>query len=355
MSGFVILQVLVIAGASYLNTFFPAVSTQIFTVLLLLITVGVVWFGIQAVGRLEIVLSAFLLIAIGTILALGVLNIDPNQLTPVFPSGPVPTLSVMGVMLTTFISGLYIIDFGGDIEDPGKAFGKILFLNTGAVALIGIGVILVSVGIVPSDQLANRTLRVVTSEYLSPELIVVSAVAAMVAGVTSNIAILSMVTRYMKATANDGILPKWLGEENKHGEPKYVLLIVGAASIVGVFLNIPLNDMIQGSAMGNLTLVTVTCVTASRLPSTRPEVFETGPLSESKYLSRTTVRWFSRIAAVVLGSLVVSIAIESPTGLQWYLLFVSSGVVIYAVQKLRGSVDVDAESVGEAGSVSGSD
>lgn len=347
MSGFVILQILVIAGASYLHAFFPAVSTQIFTVLLLLLTVCTVWFGIQAVGKLEIVLSAFLIVSIGIILSLGILNIDPNKLTPVFPSGIIPTLSTMGIMLTTFITGLYVIDFGDDIENPEKAFGRILFINTGAVALIGTGVILVSVGMVPYDQLANQTLRVVTSDYLSPGLLVVSTVAAMIAGVTSNIAILSMVTRYVKATANDGILPKWLGKENKHGEPKYVLVILGAASIVGVFLNIPLNDMIQGSAIGNLTLLTITSLTASRLPTTHPNIFEKGPLAQSRYLTPRTVRWIPRAAMAVLGTLVVSMAMESPTGVRWYLLFVFSGVILYSIQKLRGTISVDTDDVGE--------
>ncbi|MFK5603953.1 APC family permease [Haloferax volcanii] len=341
MSGFVILQVLVIAGASYLHAFFPSVSTQLFTMLLLVLTVCIVWFGIEAVGRIEIVLSAFLLVSIGLILSLGFMNIDPSRLTPVFPASLTSTLSTMGVMLTTFITGLYIIDFGDDIENPEKAFGRILFINTGAVALIGTGVILVSVGMVPYQELANQTLRVVTSQYLSPELLLVSTVAAMVAGVTSNIAILSMVTRYVKAVANDGILPTWLSAENKHGEPKYVLAILGGASVVGVLLNIPLNDMIQASAIGNLSLLAVTSLTASRLPSTRPELFETGPMADSRYLTPRNIRWLSRSAAVVLGTLVVSMATESPTGVRWYLTFLVIGVVIYAVQKLRGTINIE--------------
>ncbi|WP_082256395.1 APC family permease [Haloferax sp. ATB1] len=357
MSGFVILQILVIAGASYLNAFFPSVSTQIFTILLLVSTVCIVWFGIQAVGRIEIVLSAFLLVSIGVILSLGFVNIDPSRLTPVFPASLTSTLSTMGVMLTTFITGLYIIDFGDDIENPEKAFGRILFINTGAVALIGTGVILVSVGMVPYQELANQTLRVVTSQYLTPELLVVSTIAAMVAGVTSNIAILSMVTRYVKAVANDGILPTWLAAENKHGEPKYVLVILGAASVVGVLVNIPLNDMIQASAIGNLSLLTITCLTASRLPSTRPELFETGPMANSQYLTPRSVRWFSRAAAVVLGTLVMSMASESPTGVQWYLTFLVIGVGIYGIQTLRGtiSIETDSEELGSPASVASDD
>ncbi|RDZ35241.1 MULTISPECIES: APC family permease [unclassified Haloferax] len=341
IAGFVLVQVLVIAGASYLNQLIPAVPVSVFTISLLLGTVTVVWFGLRAVGRIEVLMAAILLVSMGIILLSGIPHMDVDNYTPFIPTGASPILSSFGLMFGTVLGSISLIDLSGEIKNPEKTFGQLLISSTGVTAVISALIVFVSIGIVPYSDLQNRTLRFVTSQYLPPEVLILSTIGAALAGVTSVIGIVAITNRHVSAASNDGILPKIISKNNAHGEPAYVLIFIAITSIAGSLLNIPIYDMVSGGTLAILGPPILVCLTGFRLPSTYPEIFERKEFKNKAYLHPAIVRWSSLAAALCLIAMYVNVAVQNSTGAMWYGLFLSTGIVIFALRVLYQRTQTD--------------
>ncbi|RJT07916.1 APC family permease [Halococcus sp. IIIV-5B] len=338
-ASFVLLPVLMYAGASYLHALMPAVSSSTFSVLLIICTISVVWFGLRAVGIIEIVFAAALVVIVGIILSGGVINIRPENLSPIMPNSLVSTLSTVGILFTTIFSGLSLVDLSGDIENPEKVFGRLLVLSTGATAAISGLVALVGVGVVPYSELQGQTLRYVTSQFLPSSLLVLSTIGSLIAGITSGIAILTIIGRFVRATAEDNLLPGFMGEENRFGEPKYLLVLIGITSITTVVLDVPITLIVTGGSLASVGRIAIMCITGARLPSSRPDFFEKESVQNTSYLTPTIVRWTATGAAICLIAMWISLALQDFIGLLSYVIFAVIGISIYGYRWLQDKRD----------------
>lgn len=333
MGGFAILRTVLAAGASYLHAFFPAVSTQLFTLLLLAITFAVAWYGLEAVGDAEIVMAGLLVISLVVVLGVGLMNVDVSNLTPVAPNGTVAALSTYALVFSTIVGGLSIIDVGGEIDNPERTIGHVILFSTGATLVVCAAIVLVSVGVLPHSDLQNATLQYVTAQYLPDYLVVLSSIGALLAGLSTAIGLVPALGRWVMATAEDGILPKIATEQNRHGEPKYVIYFLVVLSTASVVLDVPLSQVVSAAALTGLGQVIPVCATGILLPSRHPELFEREGIRQSRYLSPRTVRWSAVGAVTLLTIMLVTRGMNSPQGVLWYGVFLASGVLIYFVSK----------------------
>ncbi|WP_273737078.1 hypothetical protein [Natrinema soli] len=120
------------------------------------------------------------------------------------------------------------------------------------------------------------------------------------AGITTVIGCLAVYIRLLKAATTDGILPRWVGRENRNGEPIYVLLVLYAASVATVFLNIPLQVLASGVTLAVVTMFILVTMVGIRLPSQFSEVFERDAVRVNRYLSPRIVRNASAVALAII-------------------------------------------------------
>lgn len=339
MGGFAILRVVLAAGAAYLHALFPTLPTQQFTLLLLGITFAVGWFGIEFVGKAEIIMSTLLVISLAVILGGGILNIDFSNFTPVAPNGKIATLSTYALIFSTVVGGFSIIEYGEEIKGAERTIGRIILASTGITLTISSAIIIVSVGIVPYTDLQNKTLQYVTSQYLPESLMIFVSIGALIAGLSTAIGLVPGVTRWMMAAAEDGLMPKSVLATNKHGESKYVIYFLIALSMTSVILNIPISAVVSAAALTGLGQILPVCLIGVVLPSTYPELLEHESIQECWYLSPRIVRWSSFGAVTLLVIMLVSRGMSSPRGVLWYLIFIVSGIVIYLIGKFYHDSD----------------
>ncbi|MFC7192871.1 APC family permease [Halocatena marina] len=332
ITGFFILPSSLAGGASFLHTVFPSVSSKTFTIGLLLFTFVVVWFGLRAVGWVEVVLAVLLLVAVGIIIAGGILHVQIDNLTPVIPKGVSSLLSTYAIVYTLGFGALLTIDIGGEIRDAHDSVDKAVLYGVSVdivtAALVGI----VVVGTTSYTQLEGQTLDLIAKEYLPPALVVVSGFGAVIAGLTTILAIITVVNRYIMAAADDGILPTWVGKQNKHGEPTIMLIVIYAGAIVASISDLPLSTIVSGYVFSQLLLVILVLFVGARLPNVYPEVFEHERVKESRLISPSVVRWSSICAILIMAVALTFLAISSQTAFGIFLLIAVIGVVIYVVR-----------------------
>lgn len=331
MGAFAILRTVLAAGASYLHAFFPMVSTDGFLLGLLAVTFAISWFGLEAVGRSEIIMSGILVISLGIILGGGLFNVDPSNLTPVTPEGIPATLSTYALLFSTVVGAFSIIEFGGEIDDPGETVGKVLLSSASVTLVVASLIVLVSTGTIPYPNLQNQTLQFVTAENLPGYLVTLSSIGAVIAGLSTAIGLVPGISRWVSAAAEDGLLPEIVTKENSHGEPKYVIYFIVALSVASVIVDMPISEVVSAAALTGLGQILPVCLTGFRLPTKHPELLEHESIQESSYLSPGLVRWSALGASILLVVMIVTRAMNSPQGVFWYLVFLSTGLLIYLV------------------------
>lgn len=329
------IQYQVAAGASFIHGIFPILPTNIITITLIIFAFGIVWFGLRIVGVTEIILGIILLSSLFIFLIVGFLHINVDNFSPIVPTGGENALTAFALLLPTVITVVLVVDISGEIEDPESASSKQFIIGATADLLIGLLAAIVVVGVVSYTTLQGKTLAYIAQQYNNPVVTNISAIGALIAGLTTTIPSIVLINRYISAAVGDGILPDWMGKTNKHDEPIFPILIFGAEAVLTTFLNIPLGDIINAASFAILTMIFLTVFVGFRLPIQFPELFERQSLRSSRFLRPTIVRWSSLLGLVMLFSLMVKLAIDNPKGLTWYIILLISGLIIYVVQQQR--------------------
>ena len=332
MGGFIYLRYMVLGGASFLNAVFPAVPTAVFTALLLTFSFGVVWFGIRVTGLIEILLDVVLLLAVGVIVFGGILNIDLSNLSPAMPNGLLGALPAYAILFTLGGGALDIINFGGEIDDAENSIGGIIATGVVVDILVAAAVILVAVGVVSSAQLSGQTLAFVVGQYMTGSLALLSGIGALVAGLTTNIASVALFDRFFLALIDDNVLPEWMGRENEHGEPVYLLLAMFVVAVGTAFVDVSLGALSASFAFFFVANILLLSLVGFRLPSTFPEIFDVESVANSRLLRPAVVRWTALVTVVIAVLMFLFLALTQPEAFLWYLAILVASVLVFGLR-----------------------
>jgi len=81
-----------------------------------------------------------------------------------------------------------------------------------------------------------------------------------------------------------------------------VHLVLYAASVATVFLNVPLQVLASGVTLAVVTMFILVIMVGVRLPSQLPEVFERDAVRVNRYLSPRIVRNALAVALAIIGT-----------------------------------------------------
>jgi APA family basic amino acid/polyamine antiporter len=344
IGGFTVTRYMTASGASFLNSLFPAFSTQIYTIILITISLAVLWFGIDIVGKTEVVLSTLLLISISVVVIYGLSQFETGNFTPVLPDGLSSTPAALAILFSLGAGPLLAIDISGEIEDPDTSVRNIILL--GGAANVGFGLLIgvVVFGILPSAQMEGLTLSTVSQQNFPNVISLISGIGALLAGVSTNIGYIFIINRYADAATDDGILPDWLGKENRFGEPMVFLSLIYLISIVAIIIDLPLSAIASGFSFVLLGQAIMVLAVGARLPSQHPEVFELSNVKKSRLLRPGIVRWSSMIGAIISSVVFVYLASTEQVTFVWYVAISIFGIAIYMITDWSTGVnDMDSQ------------
>jgi len=190
--------------------------------------------GARHAGRFQSVLVVGLLGVIAFYVFRGMPEIDVNRYVPFAPNGA-------GALFTT--AGLVFVSYGGltkaasvaeEVRNPSRNVPLGMFLSFGVVTLFYVLAVFTTVGVLDGDVLAGSTtpLSTAASMFMGTPGLVILAVAAILAFVTTGNAGILSASRTPMAMSKDGILPDFLGRVNKRcGTPHWAILVTGGFMI----------------------------------------------------------------------------------------------------------------------------
>lgn len=268
------LSMYALSFASYFVSLFGIGNEKIIALVLLTLFMVLNCLGIDKFAKVQNIIVACLIIALGLFAAVGVTKIAPGYFAPetFMTDGMLGLLQAGGLLSFATGGATCIIDLSAEAKNPTRDIPLVIITSTLAVAALYAVIGVVAGGVLPLQQVAGQNLSLVAKTILAKPLYVFFMVCgvgfALVSTLNSQMAWAPKPT--MQA-CDDGWLPAGLAKLNKHNSP---VIILGVLYVIAF---ICISTGLSVSVLGNMCLVAsnatilMICAFTWKLPKVCPE------------------------------------------------------------------------------------
>ena len=294
----------------YASTVFPAVETYGKWIAVAIITLFFIttFFGGKFMGKFNLILVAVLIISLLVYVVVGLPQVDFSTANP-FSDGYLKggaTGLIMAVAMMSFAcqGATMPIAMTADAKDPKRSLPKAILIASFVVMAVYCLIGIVSAGVLPIEQVADKSLGVVAKEIFPYGVFVIFIIGgACFAIATSLYGAIASVQYPLMATIEDGWLPAFLGIKNKKGYPWVMMLVLYIVAVVPVFVDIGLQDLISLMMIPVMVLNLINNVLMFKLVKKYPAAWKKGFFRMPKWAFIVTM------VLAILCDLLISVAL----------------------------------------------
>jgi APA family basic amino acid/polyamine antiporter len=258
----------------YLSPLFPALSVNGWGIVVISVLFVANLFGLRIASRVQVVLVLVLVSALAVYAGFAMPKIDATLLAPMFPGGLLGFASA--VFLLKFATGgaYLVVGLGGETRNPGRTIPLVIVTATLVVAVLYGFVALASVGVSPWQEMVDEPLTVAGEKFLPGWAMTYFLVGG--AGVaictTLNAQFIQLPRNFMVASW-DRLLPSWVGRQNRHGAPHWILSAMLAVGVVPLVAGLDISAIARAATISaSLPAIFVFWV-VTRLPAKFPDAY----------------------------------------------------------------------------------
>jgi len=232
--------------------------------------------GIRSSVRVQVVLVLILVSGLVLYTVEGASHVEAARFEELFPRGIGGLLAASGLLFTLSVSGILMVDLGGEVVNARQTIPRVLLLGILIAVAINLAILTVTAGAADTTALEGKTLVDVAANFMSAAQLGYFVVAgALLACATSINTVFTLVARFLLVIASEGLLPRFLSRVDiERGSPfggltlAYVLAALALLSqqsllFFGTLTNFPI--------IVAVTLVSVLVIT---LPSRFPVFYQ---------------------------------------------------------------------------------
>jgi basic amino acid/polyamine antiporter, APA family len=198
--------------------------------------------GTEAAAKFEVLLVVLLFLLLGGYFAMGAPNIHASHFQPFMAEGGSfrAILSTAGFVFVSFGGLLKTATIAEEVRNPRRNIPAGFIAATVAITLLYALLLVVTVGILPAEQLSNSFTPIADTARLLAGgwgfgAITLAAILAFIT--TANAGIMSA-SRYPLALGRDKLLPPFVARENKSGEPVIAIVLTSVVILSSLLLDI---------------------------------------------------------------------------------------------------------------------
>ena len=293
-------------------------------------------FGGKFMGRFNLVLVAVLIISLLVYVIVGMPQVDFSTANPFsegyFGGGAVGLVMAIAAMSFACQGATMPIAMTADAKDPKRNLPKAILLASLVVMVVYIFIGIVSVGILPVDQVADASLGDV-AEAIFPKAVFVVFIlgGACFAIATSLYGAIANVQHPLMATIKDGWLPAFLGKTNKKGYPWVMMLLLYIVAIVPVFVNIGIDELISLMMIPTMIINLINNVLMFKLVKKYPNAWKNGFFRMPKWA------FIATMVMAIICSLLISAALFTTleSGSQYFILILVAVLFAFSFYRLK--------------------
>ncbi len=236
----------------YAATVFPIEKEHHKWIALAIITIFFLttFLGGKFMAKFNLVMVGVLILSLIIYVIVGLPKVDFSTANPMsegyFADGPVGFIMAVACMAFACQGATMPIAMTKDAREPKKSLPKAIILASVVVAVVYSFIGIVSSGILPVSEVADKNLGVVAEQIFPRPIFIVFVIGgACFAIATSLYGAIASVEHPLMRTVEDGWLPSILGKKNKKGYPYVMMLILYAIATIPLFTDMGILEMIS--------------------------------------------------------------------------------------------------------------
>jgi len=273
----IIVPLIAFGFADYLQHFIPDVDVTITSVLITLIFIITNCFGMDFAAKVQSIMVVFFLVTLAIFGLGGVIQGDAALVEPFFPKGFSPVILAAITAYFSYAGVFVITEIAGEVKNPTKTIPRAIFISFAVILALYTLVPLALVMTLPWASYADTSMAVVSaSEVFLPSWMVdFMAISALFAAATSINGLLMALSRDWFKGAKVKVFPNYFAKlDDRRGVPVRAVVLVGALSMVGIFMGGTITDYAQAAVLGIMVMQILTGFAVLRLPKLLPELYE---------------------------------------------------------------------------------
>ncbi len=294
----------------YAATVFPIAQEHHKWIALAIITVFffTTFLGGKFMAKFNLVMVGVLILSLIIYIIVGLPKVDFSTANPMsegyFADGPVGFIMAVACMAFACQGATMPIAMTKDAREPKKSLPKAIIVASVVVAVVYSFIGIVSSGILPVEQVADKNLGVVAEQIFPRPIFIVFVIGgACFAIATSLYGAIASIEHPLMRTVEDGWLPKFLGIKNKKGYPYVMMIILYAIATIPLFTDMGILEMISLMMIPIMVLNIVNNVLMIPLVKKYPNAWKKSFFHMPKWT------FYITIALAVVADLLISVAL----------------------------------------------
>ncbi|MCI8711857.1 MAG: APC family permease [Ruminococcus sp.] len=237
------------------------------------------FFGDKFMGRFNLIMVVVLIFALLVYTFVGLGRVDWSTVNPAsenYFSGGVAGLFMAVATMSFACQGSTLpIDMAGQSRNPKRSLPIAIMLSSLIILVVYCLIGIVSAGILPIEDVAGKNLGVVAKAIFPYPVFVIFIIGGACFAIATSLYSTMAGVRYpILATVDDGWLPKFLGKRTEKGYPWVMMLLLYATSILSIFVDLGLQDLISVMMIPTMILNTINNILVVGLARKYPKAWE---------------------------------------------------------------------------------
>jgi amino acid transporter/mannitol/fructose-specific phosphotransferase system IIA component (Ntr-type) len=206
--------------------------------------------GIKEAGKTQVFLVILLLIILIGYVARGFLSFNPQNLSPFMPHGFLSVLSTAGLVFISFGGLTKIVSVAEEVKKPKVNIPFGMMLAYVSVVILYALVVYITIGVLDHEALSNTLTPISDGARVFWGLpgIIITAIAAVLAFISTANAGIMTASRYPLAMSRDHIMPVFLRKTSKKFKTPYVAIIITTLFMVLTILLLDLYILVEAAS-----------------------------------------------------------------------------------------------------------
>ncbi len=294
----------------YAATVFPSITPYGKWIAMAIITVFFLttFLGGKFMAKFNLVMVGVLILSLIIYIIVGLPKVDFSTANPMsegyFADGPVGFIMAIACMSFACQGATMPIAMTKDAKEPKKSLPKAIILASVVVAVVYSFIGIVSSGILPVSEVADKNLGVVAEQIFPRPIFIIFVIGgACFAIATSLYGAIASVEHPLMRTVEDGWLPSILGKKNKKGYPYIMMIVLYAIAIIPLFVGMGILEMISLMMIPIMVLNIVNNILMIPLVKKYPNAWKKSFFHMPKFA------FYITIALAVIADLLISVAL----------------------------------------------
>lgn len=300
--------------------------------------------GGKFMGKFNLIMVGVLIISLLVYICAGLPQVDYSTVNPLsegyFADGPFGFIMAVAMMSFACQGATRPIEMTPDAKDPKRSLPKAILIASFAVMIVYVLIAIVTVGVLPVEEVANKNLGVVAEKIFPHAIYVIFTLGgACFAIATSLYGAIAGIQHPMLATIDDGWLPSFLGKKTKKGYPWVMMLILYVIAVVPVFADMGLDALISLMMIPVMILNLINNCLMFKLLKKYPDAWK------NSFFHMPKAAFVATIIIAILADLLISVALFTTlkAGDQYLILGMIAFLFAFSFYRIKtGKIDLKA-------------